>query len=902
MFLTSALFLVCFILPGYLILYLIEPKWIKFLRFDSEVNAWHGIPTSFGISIGLISIISWIGYYLHFNFQFVKTTYLWVVAIIFFIFLLRLGLQFVGKKDKEQTEKASEIEGIGRYEVFLLLFLVAITVVAAYGGIWLSHTADSLNHMTVVNAIQKFDTPLPQQIYWPDPIQEMDPTFGTWHVALAILTNVSNADIEDVFYISTVILVPLYFLAFILLGNKLLKSKYLALTSGMLFFVISPDLRTIAYPNKMGQILLWISLLFFVISFSKPSIRKHTITMVALTGLFSWTLGAIHQQYPLVLIGIISAIIFLLTVASVFILKLKISSLIKKYQTGITVFLVVLMFSGAVAYIRATYTITDYYPLVAATPVDAADTTTKAQTVIDGLLAYYSFSKSFNVLATLTTLYLLATMFLSNKVREINICLTAIIVFALISPVSYLVFGLTVGKSGLISTLIGRLILLTSPLLVFVVVYAAKQLYKQNQGYNWSFLCISVFIVFFTFAVMQHVLNPKGGLVSLYTSSNYPYRISVSRDSNLLLTRSLPIVFFKSVPDNTLILADQGVSYEMAAITGKKFVQLPSAHVPLHEKAINAKYAQLNKTFAGIDSFFSFVQLLLEQDIAYIYVDRDRYNGPTHWVQLPKIPVLELVNGDENWRIYRVDSQLIPQYLDIQKRIENASYGEKILALRELKELYSSKENYESYLQTLFPLSVEEAERLIASGDKYQSVDAEHAAFRFLDHLNDANTYTNHPELIKRSAIIINREAHGTMLVHPPARISIPVKVPENACLKFSIALDPAVWEEGKGDGVLFKLDYTESGVPQELFRKYIDPKISKRDRRWLDYMFDLTNLSGKHTYFIFSTTGGLYGNENYDWAVWGDPYITTAEDDPTCSIEILQNRFDNGSSTQDYR
>jgi hypothetical protein len=100
------------------------------------------------------------------------------------------------------------------------------------------------------------------------------------------------------------------------------------------------------------------------------------------------------------------------------------------------------------------------------------------------------------------------------------------------------------------------------------------------------------------------------------------------------------------------------------------------------------------------------------------------------------------------------------------------------------------------------------------------------------------------------------------------------ITVPDMGALRFAIALSPEVWSPDKGDGVDFQLyvtpvDNLQGG--QFLFNRYINPKINPSDRRWRNYLLDLSAWAGKEVNLSFVVDSGPAQNWEYDWSGWAD-------------------------------
>jgi len=120
------------------------------------------------------------------------------------------------------------------------------------------------------------------------------------------------------------------------------------------------------------------------------------------------------------------------------------------------------------------------------------------------------------------------------------------------------------------------------------------------------------------------------------------------------------------------------------------------------------------------------------------------------------------------------------------------------------------------------------------------------------------------------------------VIYQPPySRVSFLETIPENACIKFSLALAPEVWHIGMGDGVIFQItvrDPVETKPDQIVYSRLIDPKNNIDHRTWIDGQVDLNKWQGQLTLISFITTPGPANNDYYDWAGWGEPRMITCQ------------------------
>jgi hypothetical protein len=83
---------------------------------------------------------------------------------------------------------------------------------------------------------------------------------------------------------------------------------------------------------------------------------------------------------------------------------------------------------------------------------------------------------------------------------------------------------------------------------------------------------------------------------------------------------------------------------------------------------------------------------------------------------------------------------------------------------------------------------------------------------------------------------------------HPPesgkVEIIYRVTVPAEGALRFAVALSPEVWSPEKGDGASFQVYVAEPDTAQAgqfVFVRYVNPKNNPGDRRWRNFLVDLS-------------------------------------------------------------
>jgi hypothetical protein len=137
----------------------------------------------------------------------------------------------------------------------------------------------------------------------------------------------------------------------------------------------------------------------------------------------------------------------------------------------------------------------------------------------------------------------------------------------------------------------------------------------------------------------------------------------------------------------------------------------------------------------------------------------------------------------------------------------------------------------------------------------------------------------NEPIPIAKGRTIINKESRAVILQHPLPYIKRPITfdditIPENAALKFGLALHPGVWSTDMGDGVTYEIYLDDGKSYKTIFSKYIDPKNNLSERRWNNFEVNLSAYKDKKVNLILNTTCGPKNSCANDWSYWAEPTL----------------------------
>jgi hypothetical protein len=131
--------------------------------------------------------------------------------------------------------------------------------------------------------------------------------------------------------------------------------------------------------------------------------------------------------------------------------------------------------------------------------------------------------------------------------------------------------------------------------------------------------------------------------------------------------------------------------------------------------------------------------------------------------------------------------------------------------------------------------------------------------------------------------ISTQEDTRPVLFEHPPetgkAEIIYSAQVPQDGALRFGIGLSPEVWSPSMGDGVSFQIYVADPDAPQEgrmAFVRHVNPKSNISDRRWRNFLVDLSPWAGRTVHLSLITDAGPNGNWNFDWAGWSELQVVS--------------------------
>ncbi len=204
------------------------------------------IAPAFGLSLAVISVLGWSGHLLGLGFAGVRASSLVVLVLATLLSPIALWRRVTPEPIKPGWTLWAGVA-----------IAMAAGLSALYSGTWLSLTADTFYHLAAIQSVLVHGTALPQEVFFSSPVLAPDPSSGSWHLALALVSNLAGADPVMVWRAMTVAMAPVTVLAFFILAHSISRSGIAAVISTALYVVLalSLDFRSAANPNRFGLLL-----------------------------------------------------------------------------------------------------------------------------------------------------------------------------------------------------------------------------------------------------------------------------------------------------------------------------------------------------------------------------------------------------------------------------------------------------------------------------------------------------------------------------------------------------------------------------------------------------------------------------------------------------------------------
>jgi hypothetical protein len=558
------------------------------------------IPVSFSLSVGSIAVIGVMGHFLGLGLKAVQ----YVIALLLLLLLLWRGVCWrtnwrndaarqahrksggsgqssgsvtldqptglFGKLSSlRQTLVAACSRPLSRPDIVILIFAAFCSLLAFWQGPWLSHTADSFYHLASARRLIDTQGVLPRGAFvaYESEPSGIDPTAGTWHLVLALLSVFSSVDLTWIWFYLPAILAPVLVLALYSFTAGLFKNQSQATFATILYFLLeyNLDFRVTGQPNCMGFALLWIALLFAARYLDNGKLR-----FFGLTALFGLVLGTLHFtifEFFLASIGAYALFYALFSVG-----KGVNSELGRVWAMAFVplLFSLPIVLYKALARVRLLRLSGGFSPFGYTLELGHGLYIMSLDLLFPGVV-------SVQTLSFILLLLLIPACWKRDRASIFLFSNMLIVPLIMFNPV---VVAMLQGRTT--ELLLTRLpLMLPYPLVVGFLFYqwgtiSLTERWALQKG-------VEISLRAFVFCVSLYILlsQVSGNLIQLYSSSSdYKYSMSVSR-SSWLFTWEDPYEFmYDNIPRDAVIVTDPVSSYYIGGLTGRFVIALPRSHTP----------------------------------------------------------------------------------------------------------------------------------------------------------------------------------------------------------------------------------------------------------------------------------------------------------------------------------
>ena len=587
------------------------------------------VAPAFALSMVVISIVGWSDYLLGIGFGGVKAVSIAVVL-----------LAAVGSPLALTYRRPPAAESVSpRWTVWAALAIaLGAGLSALYSGPWLSATADTFYHLAAIRSVLQHGTALPQEVFFSTPVSAPDPTAGTWHLALALVSSLSGQDPIAVWRVMTVALSPLIVLAFFALALTVTRNGIAALIACGLYMVLglSFDFRDAAFPNQFGNVLAWLALAFLLRFVDNGSRRE-----LGLAALIAFAASTIHPLLgPLVVAAAIAGLAAAALIRSPSWKRLAVGAVVIAAFT-----LPLLLVDASTLFAPAPYA-----PMATTSPLPLRVIHHPWTWVWPG----YWYQNPGTILGTAFAVTLVRFWRAGETGAGLVIAVLVAIPAVGLTPLfatSYL------GQYAL-----ARVSFVLQPL-AWVAFGWTVALAVSALRTRWLVPAAAVLVIS---AVGIGIAFYAGPFIRYHRPASSPGSIAYSRATDLTVAWRDRLAAIDKLPSRSVVLAEPRMAYELAGLTGIEVVAVPYSHTPAQISARDGAQRRDDATDAvegRLDSA-SLAGVIEHYGVTDVLVDMDR-TDPAAWAQLAGAEILTPIASGDRWRLYSYEPGMLDSYLNL---------------------------------------------------------------------------------------------------------------------------------------------------------------------------------------------------------------------------------------------
>jgi hypothetical protein len=617
------------------------------------------LPAAIGIGLSLVSVAAWLAWL-------TGTGMTGAVVLSMLAAVATVGARIVWRKHSAPMERP------GRFELGAAALAVLAAGIVVVAGPWLGQSADTFYHMAAALTLLRENRAIPQDVFFGVTMPYPDVTSGTLHLALAWTSLIGG--IVPAWVALSILGAPLLMLSFTAFAREATRSTPAALLAGFIYIVVGLylDMRDMGYPDRIGQALGWLCLVF-LLRFARsgsarvaptPTLppdggRGYQLRELVPMGLIGFTAGSVYPGMTpfLVLIAVAT-----LGIAVLVGLRGRDLRSVAPVVIACVALLIVVLPVLAVR-------------LLAALPPLGLDATFSTYAPRLRLIVFHGYpfiDPRFWFGRGLISITTVGTACLLGRARRLLLegdPGAALLWGGLLAVPALAVTPLLTGSSNEIYAL-ARTAFLLSPLLYVSVGWGLASVLGLAATIRALKLtpraAVPLIAALLLVAATTRVM--AGGLVAgpipIYLGHGGR---SISTSHQLALPRVWAdrLSALKAAGPGT-ILAGLETSYELAGLTGRGIVSVPRGHTPYQDEARDGALRRGDVTDALTPAAdpTALLSVLFRYHVTFVMADLAR-DGMATWNWIAGQKELTTVAEGKGWRLYRFDAVHVDQALDI---------------------------------------------------------------------------------------------------------------------------------------------------------------------------------------------------------------------------------------------
>jgi len=560
----------------------------------------------------------------------------------------------------------------------LALFSAGISVV---NGPWLGQSADTFYHMAAALRLLQQNRAIPQDVFFGVTMQYPDATSGTLHVALAWLSLIGG--IVPAWVALSIFGSAFLALSFATFARELTRSTPAALIAAYLYFLTSLyfDMRDMAYPDRIGQSLGWLSLVF-LLRYTRSSALlasgRHSTSPLAVGWRDNW-----RELVPMCLLGFTAGSVYpgmsplLVILAGA---TFGFATLVALWRRDLRSLAPIAIACGAMLLVVLPVLAVRLLAALPAPGLEANLSTYSPRLRVIVFHGYPFIDPRTWFGGTLITIGTVGTVCLLGRARRLLLegdAGAALLWGGVLFVPAVMATPLVTGSSNEIYAL-ARIGFLLSPLLFLPIGWelaALAGLRAKIRSRLSTRVAAAVVAGLLLVAATTNVVADRLVIGPLPIYFGHGSRaISTTHQLDLTRTWADRLSALQAAGPGT-ILADLETSYELAGLTGRTVVAVPRGHTPYQYEALDAalRRGDVSDALQPSANPADLLSVLVRYHVTFVMADQLR-DGQASWEWIQRQKELTTVATGKDWKLYRFDPSLIDQALALP--IHDTTHGD----------------------------------------------------------------------------------------------------------------------------------------------------------------------------------------------------------------------------------